>query len=279
MDTLVDSTLKTAPADPLVQLLAQNEEVKLQLDRSAVALSEVAVALKEALASDDPLRGCATALAGSLAAVDRLRHLAHALAASNQVLAYQVRESIITNHRFAAAVEQERVARVAALHDRMTGLPNRALFDDRLAHAIARAARHKEMLAVMFVDLDKFKHINDTYGHTAGDAVLKVTAARLNEKMRAEDTVSRHGGDEFLYLCTEVRERGDCATIAAKILQAIRTPCTVIVDAQPLLLSLDASLGIALFPQDGATADALVRSADAAMYQAKQCHTGYAFAR
>ena len=127
----------------------------------------------------------------------------------------------------------------------------------------------------MFLDLDGFKGINDSYGHDVGDRVLQTIAQRLKENTRDDDTVSRHGGDEFLYLLMEVRDERDIALIAEKILNAIQVPCNV--SARDLTIS--ASIGISIFPKDGTTADTLVKSADKAMYHAKQTKSGYAFAQ
>jgi diguanylate cyclase (GGDEF)-like protein len=165
------------------------------------------------------------------------------------------------------------------LHDQLTGLPNRMLFRDRLEHGIAQAKRHRWNLAVMFVDLDNFKSINDTYGHQAGDAVLQTVARRLAHTTRNDDTVSRYGGDEFLYLLTPLQEQKDIAIIAAKIHKSIQAPCEVRVGEVIVNLSLDASIGISVFPRDGATAAALITCADEAMYGAKENKSGIAFAQ
>jgi diguanylate cyclase (GGDEF)-like protein len=156
----------------------------------------------------------------------------------------------------------------------LTGLPNRMLFKDRLEHGIAQAKRHRWILAVMFVDLDNFKSINDTYGHEAGDAVLKTVATRLAHTTRNDDTVSRFGGDEFLYLLTPLHDPGDVAIIAAKIHEAIRAPCDVRAGDVTVHPSLEASIGIAVFPNDGATAAALIAHADDAMYGVKEGKAG-----
>jgi diguanylate cyclase (GGDEF)-like protein len=152
------------------------------------------------------------------------------------------------------------------------------LFKDRLEHGIAQARRHRWILAVMFVDLDNFKSVNDTYGHQAGDAVLQTMAMRLAHNTRNDDTVSRFGGDEFLYLLTPLHEQKDIAMIAAKILKAIQAPCDVHVGDVIVNLRLEASIGISVFPQDGDSAAALIERADKAMYGAKESKSGYAFA-
>jgi diguanylate cyclase len=160
----------------------------------------------------------------------------------------------------------------------LTGLPNRALFNDRLEHGIAQAKRHSGILAVMFVDLDKFKSINDTYGHDVGDIVLQTVAQRLKEHLRDEDTVSRHGGDEFLCVLTEVQNESNIAMIADKIIKGMRAPCYVNVRDVKVNVNIGASIGIAIFPQHGSTTEMLVKCADEAMYRAKRSNSKYLFA-
>jgi diguanylate cyclase (GGDEF)-like protein len=196
----------------------------------------------------------------------------------NFVLESEVRERKTTGLQLAAITEQEEAARYAAFHDVLTGLPNRALFDDRLAHGLAQAKRHGWTLAVMFVDLNKFKSVNDTHGHEAGDVVLQTTARRLTKSTRGDDTVSRHGGDEFLYLLTELHNEHDIAMIAEKIIRAIEVPIDVKVGDVHITSSIGASIGISTYPKNGATAPVLIKSADEAMYRAKQSQSGYAFA-
>jgi diguanylate cyclase (GGDEF)-like protein len=153
------------------------------------------------------------------------------------------------------------------------------LFNDRLEHGIAQATRHGWMLAVLFVDLNEFKGINDVHGHQAGDAVLKSIASRLAHSTRHEDTVSRYGGDEFLCLLTPLREQKHIAMIAAKILAAIHAPCEVRGPDGPVHLQVGGSIGISVFPKDGASCAELIRRADEAMYEAKAMKSGFAFAR
>ncbi len=202
---------------------------------------------------------------------------AEELASVAQALEDEIRDRTLTDHRWAAAVEQEEASRHSALHDTLTGLPNRVLFNDRLEHGIAHATRHRWILAVMFVDLDDFKSVNDTYGHQAGDAVLQIVGKRLAQNTRQEDTVSRYGGDEFLVLLTPLHDRTDIATIAGKIRKAIKAPCSIRIGEASVTLHLEASIGIAVLPAGGATASELIRSADAAMYGAKQTKSGFAF--
>jgi diguanylate cyclase len=260
-------------------VLGQNEHVSELIRQSAEELSSVSTGIKHELANGNPLPGVANALDKSETIRRILQDAARELAAVNQGLADEVRARTMVDHQLAAAVEQEAGSRNAALHDKLTGLPNRSLFNDRLEHGIAQAKRHRRILAVMFVDLDKFKDINDTYGHQTGDAVLRAIAERLKHNTREDDTVSRYGGDEFIYLLTQIREQRDIAMIAAKLIQTIRAPINVTVRDIIVNPSLGASVGISIYPRDGATADALIASADQAMYGAKENKSGYAFAQ
>ena len=155
-----------------------------------------------------------------------------------------------------------------AEHDALTDLPNRLLLNDRLARSIALARRYDRRLAVLFLDCDRFKHINDTLGHDIGDQVLRSIARRLSDCVRESDTVSRHGGDEFLILLSEVDHAEDAAVIAEKIVSSLAEPH--LIDGHELTLTV--SVGIALYPEDGEDAQSLIMRADTAMYHAK--HTG-----
>lgn len=190
--------------------------------------------------------------------VAEVKDVEQALSLSREALAES--ESALAVSRNA-----ERVASTLAMHDQKTGLPNRTLFDDRLAQAIAGADRHGWMLAVMFLDLDRFKLINDSHGHAAGDSVLTVVAQRLLSHARDEDTVCRNGGDEFLYLLINPASRDDVARIAGQVQAAIAAPIGY--GAKQFVIT--PSIGIALFPQDGRSGDLLIANADEAMYRAK----------
>jgi len=152
-----------------------------------------------------------------------------------------------------------------AEHDALTELPNRLLLSDRLARSIALSRRYGRRLAVLFIDCDKFKHINDTLGHAIGDQVLRSIARRLTACVRESDTVSRHGGDEFLVLLSEVDHAGDAGVIAEKIVQSVSEPHLIAGHE----LQLTVSIGISLYPEDGQDAQSLIGRADAAMYHAK----------
>jgi len=161
-----------------------------------------------------------------------------------------------------------------AYHDQLTSLPNRTLFEDRLSLAIAHAKRNERMLAVIFLDLDRFKLINDTLGHSLGDQVLQNVAERIQGCLRAEDTLSRFGGDEFTVLLPQLDDERDATVVAKKILKRICDP--YLINGHEMFLS--ASIGIALFPEAGDTLDTLLRAADVAMYHIKgDGKNGFAF--
>jgi len=152
-----------------------------------------------------------------------------------------------------------------AYHDALTGLPNRRLFRDRLTVALAHARRMNTPLAVMFLDLDRFKDVNDSLGHSLGDELLKAVAIRLKTALRQEDSIARMGGDEFTVLLANLKTPDDAAKIAQKILDVVAQP--VRIDGNELFITT--SVGIALFPTDGDTAELLLKNADYAMYRAK----------
>jgi diguanylate cyclase len=277
-------TMKLARGTPnrvgsLTRVLGQSEHIHVLVKQSAEELSSVDSGIKHALTSSDPRPGVKSALDKNEAVIGQLQDASEKLTTVNQALQIEIRDRTMVDHQLAAAVEQEEGSRSAALHDKLTALPNRALFNDRLEHGIAQAKRHRWILAVMFVDLDKFKSINDTYGHQAGDAVLQTVAMRLKHTTRSDDTISRFGGDEFLCVLTQLHEQSEIAMIAAKILKAIQAPCDVRVDDVIVSPCLEASIGISVFPKDGATAAVLIKRADEAMYGAKENKSGFAFAQ
>ena len=173
-----------------------------------------------------------------------------------------------------AEAERDHLVRERALYaeisrlarqDSLTGLPNRTLLSDRLTTAIASAYRHGHQLAVLFLDLDRFKPVNDSLGHGAGDRLLQSVANRLTASVRGTDTVSRQGGDEFVILLWEIQHRDDVAAVAAKIIEGVSGPHLV----GKHELHVTASIGIAVYPDDGADAETLIKNADIAVYHAK----------
>jgi diguanylate cyclase (GGDEF)-like protein/PAS domain S-box-containing protein len=165
----------------------------------------------------------------------------------------------------AARAQSEQMAHLAE-HDSLTGLPNRLLFHDRLGQAISLARRHGGQAAVLFLDLDGFKKVNDSLGHAAGDKLLQCVAKRLLSCVRAPDTVSRHGGDEFAVLLQDIHRPEDAAATARRVLRALSEVHSV--DGHQLHVT--ASIGMSLYPGDGLNAETLIKNADIAMYQAKK---------
>ena len=170
--------------------------------------------------------------------------------------------------------QAEEVINFQAYHDLLTHLPNRALLKDRLSLAITHARRNKRKLAAMFLDLDRFKLVNDTLGHSMGDRLLKAVATRLQSCLRQGDTLSRFGGDEFTLLLPEVRTRDDVVIIAEKILDRLNEP--FVIDGHELFVG--ASIGVAMYPEAGDSVEVLIQNADIAMYHVKgRGKNGYQF--
>jgi diguanylate cyclase (GGDEF)-like protein len=159
--------------------------------------------------------------------------------------------------------------------DHLTQLANRNLFHDRLKQALARAGRESRAIALLYLDLDRFKPVNDQYGHDAGDKVLQQVARRLKRSIRSEDTAARLGGDEFIVLLEGSLQEIELSAIASKIIHALGQP----IDIDGQNVEVGCSIGIARYPKDGITNDALINAADTALYQAKaKGRGGYAFA-
>src|SRR5229473_2849234 len=174
--------------------------------------------------------------------------------------------AVIVFHDVSAARAMSIQMTHSAQHDLVTNLPNRLLLNDRISQAIALAHRQKRPLAVLFLDLDRFKYINDSLGHAAGDKLLQSVAKRLLAGVRGSDTVSRQGGDEFIVLLSEISHPEDAATSAKKILLSVSAPHSI--GGQDL--HIDGSMGISVYPGDGEDAETLIRNADMAMYHAKE---------
>lgn len=160
--------------------------------------------------------------------------------------------------------QQEELSRLAHT-DQLTGLPNRSLFSDRLRNMLAHGRRTGQRLAVLFVDLDGFKAVNDMSGHAAGDEALRVTAQRLQRVLRENDTLARWGGDEFTVLLADIQSRQNAEFVSEKLLETMRWPISV----GGRRFTLGASIGIALSPRHGQTPESLISAADKAMYEAK----------
>jgi diguanylate cyclase (GGDEF)-like protein len=176
-------------------------------------------------------------------------------------------QDVSESRRAAEALrESEEQFRRLAQYDMLTALPNRGLLHDRLGHAIAQTRRDRSMLAVLFVDIDRFKHVNDTFGHAAGDQLLKQISQRLSTCVRGNDTVGRLSGDEFAIVLGGLASPQDAATVARKIVEELDRPFQL----EGAELFVTASVGITICPGDGTDADVLIRNADVAMYQAKE---------
>lgn len=261
----------------LTHVLGHSERIKDIVEECVDELSSVNAGLKHELKDVESLPGVEQVLEKSQAVESKVQNASEELALVNQALKEEVEERQILEERLATATRQGDEARHSALHDPLTGLPNRALFNDRLEHGLAQAKRHGYPLAVMFLDLDDFKTINDTHGHDVGDAVLQTVAGRLKETTRGEDTVCRHGGDEFLYMLLELRNEQDITLIAKKIIKAVQAPFEIRLRDISLSLSIKPSIGISIYPVDGTTPALLVNNADKAMYWAKRNKSGYSF--
>ena len=257
MDSSID--LPTVALPTLLDVIDECDRIQTLVEQGATDLAR-------ARAASRPGADAGTALPGSESIEAKLRSAVTALATVNEALMAEVVARWALDEALEASRRRERAAVKAALHDPLTGLANRTLFDDRLEHALAQAKRHGRTMAVMFIDLDGFKAINDTRGHEAGDQVLIGVAERLVGMTRAEDTVARLGGDEFLYLVSELSSVDAAARVARKIADGVSAPVPIPC-GDPV--AVRCSLGVALYPADGRTVAELVRRADEAMYRAK----------
>ena len=262
---------------PLIRALDQSEQVKDKVEQCAADLSSVNAVLKEEITDGVPLHQVERALDMSEEVEVKVQECAEDLATVNDALAEEIDERKDLEHQLSKSTAaltrskvQERKLRHLALHDSVTGLPNLTLFNDRLRNGLAQAQRHEWRLAVMFIDLDEFKGINDTHGHDVGDRVLQMVAQRLQTFVRGGDTVSRRGGDEFLFLMLEAKDRNNAANFAAKIIDNVEQPCEV----EGVKVTVKPSIGIALYPEDGQSVQELLKNADIAMYAAKQQKSG-----
>jgi len=274
-----DATTPSRVLDVLDTALNQSHEVKAEVEACAEDLGSANDLAKAQVAHRATRMPAAEALRSGLTVESKVQGFADVLKQVTDNLAHGVDEVKAVEHALnrsraapasevalAASRDAERVARQVATHDQKTGLLDRTLFDDRLTQAIAGAERHGWILAVMFLDLDRFKLVNDTHGHAAGDSVREVVAQRLMRHAREEDTVCRNGGDEFLYLLIDLAGREDVARIAALVQRAIEAPIGLGV----LQFAITPSIGIALYPDHGSSGKVLIACADAAMYRDKQ---------
>jgi len=253
----IKGTLKKAASElALVNEVLNQEKVPVQLMKQALTQNEgVEQKVEEAV---EDLKLVNVKLANEI--TERIA-IESELANTKTDLA-EVRDDLIK-----AQVKEEEAQQIA-FQDALTGLPNRVSFQQRLDHGLIQAKRHDRGLAVLFIDIDKFKSINDSYGHDLGDKVLLMVANRLQSSVRDDDMVSRWGGDEFVCLL-EVKHEADVIQLAEKMIHRIAETC----DFNGTELSIKVSIGIAIYPADGETADILFKKADTAMYKAKETET------
>ena len=232
---IVDGITRRPILDPMAKATSQNRAGKLPLNCVLIRRDGYEVFIEDSVA---PIR-------------DREGQVTGAVIVFRDVTATRMLEEQLTH---------------SAEHDFLTGLPNRMLLNDRVSQAIALARRNAGNAAVLFLDLDGFKHINDSLGHQIGDKLLQSVATRLLACVRAPDTVSRLGGDEFVVLIQEIQSPEDAGTTAGRLLKAVADVHSI--DRHEIYLT--ASIGVSIYPRDAKDAETLIRSADTAMYQAKK---------
>jgi len=264
---------------PLKHVLDQSEEIQESVKDAADQLSSVNLVLKQEDKDNLPVQSIKEVVTQNEKIEQKLVKAADDLHQVNAELAKAVAERIeieseLVDKRnnlsevhaaLSKAQSQEEDAIYIGLHDALTGLPNRLLFGQRLDYGLIQAKRHGWKLAILFIDLDKFKSVNDTYGHQIGDKVLMLVAERLKVFVRDEDMVSRWGGDEFVCILMNVNLEADVISLAEKIVDHIAEEC----EFDGIILSISATIGIAVYPQDGETADILFKNVDSAMYKSK----------
>jgi diguanylate cyclase len=266
----------TAKRVSLGHLLKKNENIKKTVKKAASELTSVNEVLKQ---EEVPVQVMKQALTQNEGVEQKVAKAGDDLNLVNIKLTEEIAERIVIESELAdtktdlaevrddlskAQLKTEEAQQIA-LQDALTGLPNRVSFEQSLDHGLIQAKRHGWGLAVLFIDIDKFKSINDSYGHDLGDQVLLMVANRLKSFVRDEDIVSRWGGDEFVCLLLEVKQEADVTRLAEKMINRIAEAY----EFNGPVLSIIASIGIAIYPADGDTSDILFKNADTAMYKAK----------
>lgn len=260
----------------LGQVLKKNEKIKKAVKKAASELTSVNKVLKQEKVSVQVME---KALIQNKDVEHQVAQAAEDLRLVNVKLANEVAERMGIESELAdmktdlAEVREDlskaevnvEIAQQLALQDALTGLPNRVSFEQALDHGLIQAKRHGWGLAVLFIDIDKFKSINDSYGHDMGDQVLLTVADHLKSFVRGGDMVSRWGGDEFVCLLLEVKQEADVACLAQQLVNRIAEPF----EFNGTVVSITSSIGIAIYPEDGDAADILFKNADTAMYKAK----------
>jgi len=263
----------------LERVLKQNEKIKETVTQAASELTSVNAVLKQGKGVEVPVQLIKDVITQNKEVENKVTKAAGDLHQVNAELAKELAERVDLESELSAmktdladvlddlskSQAKEAETRKSALQDALTGLPNRVLFEQNLDNGLLQAKRHGWGLAVLFIDLDKFKDINDTYGHGMGDKVLVMVADRLQSAVREEDTVSRWAGDEFVCLLLEIKQAAEVTRLAENMVNRISESF----EFEGTVLSVRASIGIAIYPADGETADILFKNADTAMYQAK----------
>ena len=273
-----EGPLNSKPAKVLAGVLEQSERIKDLVEEVAEELSTVNEVLTEELSGAETPPVLQEAIEKNVDAEIKVQEATEQIAVVNEALVDEVKARHVLEFQYAAANEQKDAARHESLHDPLTGLPNRALFNDRLEQGLVLAERHSWNLAVMFLELHGFKEINDKYGHDVGDKVLQKIAARLLENSRGDDTASRHSGDEFLYLVMESGSAQQTKLIVEKLIRVLEAPCEISAGDRTVSPEIRVSIGIAMFPEHGAVADNLINAAGKAMYRARKDNADYLFA-
>ncbi|MBT3339057.1 MAG: diguanylate cyclase [Anaerolineae bacterium] len=259
------------------ELTLANKELAFQKDEKRKRAEELVLANNELAfqVSEKRKRAEELTLANNELAFqeDEKRKRAEELVLANNELAFQVSEKrkraaelTLANTELAILTKQYEKAEILATHDQLTGLPNRILLRDRINQNIYLAKRTKTRTALMTLDLDAFKQINDTYGHHAGDIVLKSIAKRLTGLLRDTDTIARLGGDEFVLLATQAKSNQDIKTLANRVLKIVQEP--IVVGKQKITVGI--SIGIAWYPSNGRTGKTIMKYSDKALYAAKE---------
>ena len=264
---------------PLKLVLDQNEEIKKNVEKVVDQISSVNVVFNQTKKICFPYSTVEQAIAQNEEAEKRINKAVGDLDQVNTELAKQVSERIDIESQLKQAKSdlsdmradlsksqiKEKDALYIALHDSLTGLPNRLLLEQRLDHGLTQSRRYGWKLAVMLIHLDKFKNVNDSYGHDIGDKLLITVARRLEDAVRGEDMVSRWGGDEFICLLLNIKHESDAVSLANKMIEQISQEC----DLDGTMVSISATIGIAICPRDGETAETLFKQVDRAMYRSK----------
>jgi len=263
----------------LRRVLNQNEIIKEIVKQAASELTSVNEVLKQGNKVNIPVQTTQEAITQNVGVEHKLAKAADDLKQVDAELTREVAKRVSFESELAdtkidlaearddlskSQVKEEETRQIT-LHDTLTGLPNRVLFEQRLEHGLIQAKRRDWKLAVLFIDIDKFKSINDSYGHDLGDKVLLMLANRLQSSVREEDMVCRWGGDEFMCLLLDVKQEANTTRLAEKMVNRI----TEAFEINGTVLSIRPSIGVAIYPADGETADILFKNADTAMYKAK----------